>query len=592
MGYFFADTPGKEIVNLSEDMLSNQQQFADGMGMSFEQIQTSLNDGFYGLNQNLSNIGSGLSNQMAHSTSHLSNTFTAVGEQLSQTVFQSAAMISGATFISALTSSAIIARSIKRQTETLKNELQELRTEQIISRRAITTAQMLTYYELSELKVQTIRNHKETIWAMMSQSEILSEIRELIKNPRQTEALELEKVGRVLLERGLYEQALQALIEAKGIIHDVEPGIAITMAFVYDNLKQFDNCKNRLYHAITLSKEPNLNSYCFALLSDLYWNNKEIEKATEYSGKALTLLPHDVPSRVNHAALLAEIGNTNQAKDIIESVLKEDIDNLKVIFDRKSFYRHELIPEILKLIKLFLDPELEEIKSKVIESQTQLETIKGEGIYKQTKGHKLRFDSELKSLEEIQKKEKDYTKRDWFEKLHEKYEELIMIEEDAKKATKTTLNSQRVADVRKDVELFLDGVYQRIVNIYNDQSKHTQLRLNIESIKSSLADNQYPGSLNAACELIINNIEKHVKRAEMYYIETEGKLFANRKRMKQGLALLQNISSIRMQVDSLRHEKAQLPFSICSECFSRWPYEYKHCGNCGMTLNKPFKDSK
>ncbi|MFN0078190.1 MAG: hypothetical protein ACKVY0_17180 [Prosthecobacter sp.] len=207
-----------------------------------------------------------LGRQMFDNTQHLSAVFQDVGAQLGHTIFQSTAAITGSIFIASLNTNRVLSRAIKRQTQELKNELLEVRTEQMHTRRAITAAQLLTYHELAELKVQTLRNHTETVWMLMRQSSIMQDIHETLKHPLRTKALELAETGTYLMSRGLFEQAREALTEAKNTIHDREPSIAVSLAFVYDNLRQGREVEERLLHAATLADDRTFIAYVHGLL--------------------------------------------------------------------------------------------------------------------------------------------------------------------------------------------------------------------------------------------------------------------------------------------------------------------------------------
>lgn len=592
MGYWLADTPGKELVNLNEDMLYNQQQFADNLGMSMDQLNSTMANGFWGVNQNIASMGANLSSQMSSNTAHLSGVFQAVGTQLSDTVFQSAAIVSGSTFLAAFTTSGLISKAIKRQTLELKNELLDLRSEQMYSRRAITAAQMLTYHELADLRFQAIRNHAETMWAMIGQSSILNDIREALQHPRRTEALELAKTGNFLMERGLFSQAKASLEEARTIIHDSEPGIAVSLGFSHAHLDEPEATEERLHHAVSLSDDKQFNAYCFGLLSDFYWNKGDRDKSLEYSDNALNNDPSSVPVRINHAALAAELGNKDAAIAIIDGLIREDTDTAKPMLDRKSFFRYELIPVVMDLLKTHLHPETEELKEHIANLRQQLQSIQQEGHYKEFKGHKKRFEEGLRALETIEEDQGNVARKDWLRGIHDAQQRLIMIEQDAVRASQANQEFSRLTAARQNVDQFLDAIYYRAATIIKDASKHPQLRMEIETIKSSLAGNDNPDSLLAACELVLNNGEMNIHAQEQAYLEAgQSKLTAGLKRRKVAENMFVVIQQLRGQVERLRVEQNASAFQICPRCFAQWPREYKRCGQCSSVLNKPLESN-
>ena len=590
MGYWLADTPAKELVNLNESMLYNQQEFADSLGMSLSQINSTISSGFWGVNQNITSMGATLSSQMASDSAHLSSTFQAVGASLSENIFQSAAIVSGSTFMGALTTSGLIAKAIKRQTLELKNELLELRTEQMYSRRAITAAQMLTYHELADLRVQTIRNHAETLWALIGQSSILNEIRELLQHPRRTEALELAKTGNFLMERGLFPQAKDSLQEARKIIHDSEPGIAVSLGFAHAHLDEHKATEERLSHAVMLSEDDQFNAWCLGLLSDFYWNKGKKEKSLEFSDKAVSKDPDSIPARINHAALLAETGDKRAAASIIDGLIREDTDSAKPMLDRKSFYRHELIPVIMDLLKTHLHPETETLKEEVTNFKRELHCIQEEGEYRQFKGHKKRFEEALKALRQIENDKSNVSKQDRLRGIRDAQQRLLLIEQDATRAAQANRNFSSLTAARQNVDQFLDAIYYRATVIISDASKHPQLRMEIESIKSSLAGNDNPESLLAACELVLNHGENKTREHEQVWREAaHSKLTGGMKRRKIGEKLFRVIKKLRGQIERLRVEQNSTPFQICAACFARWPRDYKRCGQCGSILVRPLE---
>ncbi len=483
---------GNQVGNMHNDMnagfsnLGNQ--MSDGFSSLDSTVRTginSVNSNIGVVNDNITNMATGLSNQMASSTdaitgsvaesanylggqmaensAMLANTMVSTSEQLASTVMQGAQMISGATFMSAMMGSAMVSRSIKRQTEVLKQEFTELRSEQMLSRRAITAAQMLTYHELKELNSNMVRNHHETMWALMEQSSILSEIRDILKFPRRTEAFELEKTGRFLIEREMYSQALEALLEAWKLVHNSEPGIAVSLAFAYDGLDNKEEFEKMMNIALNLSNDGQLSSYCHSLLSDFYWLTEDKEKALEQSYLAVSKSQNDIISQVNLAATLAEMGEKTKALDVIRELLKQDTDALKPLLDRQSFYRHNLVPEIMSLLNKYFDSEKEELKNKVFNFKTVLKDVEEKGAQKQFKGHNNRF---MAIADDINKScsISGATKKQ-LEKLHSKQEELVSIEEDARKVVNANKEFQTLDAMRKDVEKFLDGCFQQVVKI-------------------------------------------------------------------------------------------------------------------------------
>ncbi len=81
-------------------------------------------------------------------------------------------MISGATFMSAMMGSAMVSRSIKRQTEVLKQEFTELRSEQMLSRRAIIAA----YEDAAKFAFTGMKRKKITKELMSHYGMILNKI--------------------------------------------------------------------------------------------------------------------------------------------------------------------------------------------------------------------------------------------------------------------------------------------------------------------------------------------------------------------------------------------------------------------------------
>lgn len=537
-------------------------------------------------------VGQMLGRQMFDNTQHLSAVFQDVGSQLTHTIFQSTAAITGSIFIASLNTNRVLSKAIQRQTRELKNELLEIRAEQMHSRRAIVAAQLLTYHEISELKVQTLRNHTETVWLLMRQSAIMQDILETLKHPLRTKALELAETGNYLMSRGLFQQALEALTAAKETIHDREPSIAVTLAFVHDHLGQGRQVEERLQHASTLSNDHAFTAYVHGLLSDFYWQAGDKEKAFSSSATALSHDPLSPVVRINHAAMLAESSRVSEARSLLDGLIRDDTDHVKAILDRQSFYRHELVADVLQFVQRHLDPAAEALKDQNAELQDKLRNIRESGHYRQFAGHKKRFEETLQSLTALKmRRERNPVTLKWHQEINIAYKRLTEIEEDAARATAANLRFGRLTSAREEVSQFLDAVLSRARAITLDAARHPLLHMEVEKIKAHLAEVNSPETLHAACDFTINFLNIQIQASENAYSQAAQAniLIRGRKRTRAANSIASAFIKLREDIEKLRFEKVVEPFQICPLCSSRWPREYKRCGQCGGAMTKPLK---
>lgn len=589
---YLADTVVNVGQGIQDTTVKVGQALSDQMVQSTAHLQGTMEHGFTYLGDTTVNVGRVLGRQMFDNTQHLSTVFQDVGAQLGHTIFQSTAAITGSIFIASLNTNRVLSRAIQRQTRELKNELLEIRAEQMHTRRAIVAAQLLTYHEIAELKVQTLRNHTETIWMLMRQSSILQDILETLKHPLRTKALELAETGHYLMSRGLFEQALQALTEAKETIHDREPSIAVSLAFVHDHLRQGRKVEERLQHAASLAENRTFTAYVHGLLSDFYWQAGDKEKSFASSATALSHDPFSPVVRINHAAMLAESSRISEARALLDGLLRDDTDHAKAILDRQTFYRHDLIADVLQFAQQHLDPATETLKDQNADLQEKLRLIREHGHYRQFTGHKKRFDETLQALTALKtQRERTPATLKWHQDINATYRRLTEIEEDAARATAATQRFTRLTAAREEVSQFLDAVLSRARAITLDAARHPMLHMEMEKIKAHLAEIASPDILHAACDFTINFLSIHIHAAESAYAEASQSniLFRGKNRTAAANGIATAIAKLREDIEKLRFEKITGPFQICPACSTRWPREYKRCGQCGGTMQKPLK---
>lgn len=587
-----ADTMVKVGEGINETTFKVGDVLSSQMADNTAHLQGSIEAVGQHLGETTIRAGNVLGQQMFDNTQHLSSVFTEVGAQLSQTIFQSTAAMTGSMFIASLNTNRVLSRAIKRQTRELKNELLEFRSEQMHSRRAITAAQLLAYHELAELKVQTLRNHTETVWMLMRQSSIMQDILETLKHPLRTKALELAETGVYLMSRGLFEQAREALIEGKNTVHDREPSIAVSLAFVYDNLGQGQEVEERLQHAATLAEDRTFIAYVHGLLSDFYWQIGDKEKSFAESSKALSSDPFSPVVRINHAAMLAESGRLSESRALLEGLIRDDTDHAKSILDRQSFYRHDLVADVLKFVQHHLDPVAEAVKNENADFQDRLHYIRENGHYRQFAGHKKRFDETLETLSGLKaRRERSPVTLAWHHDVNSAYKRLTEIEEDAARASAATKRFTRLNSARGEVSTFLDYINSRAKAITLDAASHPVLNMECEKIKVQLAEITSSDALHAACDFAINFLNLQIRSAEAAYAEAAQAGFMTRgnKRTAAARMIAAALTKLRVDIEKLHFENISKPFQICPLCFSRWPREYKCCGHCGCKMEKPLK---
>lgn len=589
---YLADTVVNVGQGIQDTTVKVGQALSDQMVQSTAHLQGTMEHGFNYLGDTTVKVGQALGRQMFDNTQHLSTVFQDIGAQLGHTIFQSTAAITGSIFIASLNTNRVLSRAIQRQTRELKNELLEIRAEQMHTRRAIVAAQLLTYHEIAELKVQTLRNHTETIWMLMRQSSILQDILGTLKHPLRTKALELAETGHYLMSRGLFEQALQALTEAKETIHDREPSIAVSLAFVHDHLRQGRKVEERLQHAASLAEDRTFTAYVHGLLSDFYWQAGDKEKSFASSATALSHDPFSPVVRINHAAILAESSRISEARALLDGLLRDDTDHAKAILDRQTFYHHDLIADVLQFTQQHLDPATEALKDQNADLQEKLRLIREHGHYRQFTGHKKRFEETFHTLTALKtQRERTPATLKWHQDINTTYRRLTEIEEDAARATAATQRFTRLTAAREEVSQFLDAVLSRARAITLDAARHPMLHMEMEKIKAHLAEIASPDVLHAACDFTINFLSIHIHTAESAYAEASQSniLFRGKKRSAAANSIATAIAKLRDDIEKLRFEKITGPFQICPACSTRWPREYKRCGQCGSAMQKPLK---
>lgn len=389
------------------------------------------------------------------------------------------------------------------------------------------------------------------------------------------------------MSRGLFSQAREALTEAKNTIHDREPGIAVSLAFVYDHLGEGRQVEERLQHAANLSEDHTFSAYVQGLLSDFYWQIGDKEKSAAASSQALSFDPLSPIVRVNHAALLAESGRISEVRALLDGLIRDDTDNAKPILDRQTFYRHELVADVLRFVQLHLDPAAESVKNDNAALQEQLRQVRESGQYRQFAGHKKLFEQTLQTLSDLKtQRERDAVSRQWHRDVNTAYHRLMEIEGDAATAVAATRRFAQLHAAREEVAQFLDAMLARSTSLVLDSARHPLLRMENEKVKAALSEINSPDSLHTACELVVNFLEPRTRRAEADFAAagTAGFLTRGKKQNRVADTIAMQFATIRDRVERLRFEKVRGPFQVCPGCFACWPRSYKHCGQCSHPL--------
>ncbi|MFN0079097.1 MAG: hypothetical protein ACKVY0_21760 [Prosthecobacter sp.] len=328
------------------------------------------------------------------------------------------------------------------------------------------------------------------------------------------------------------------------------------------------------------------------LLSDFYWQAGDKEKSFSASSKALSFDPFSPVVRVNHAAMLAESGRISESRALLDGLLRDDTDHAKSILDRQTFYRHELVADVLRFVQQHLDPAAEAVKLENTDLQERLRHIREHGHYRQFAGHKKRFEETLATLSTLKaRRERSPVSIQWLQEINAAYHRLTEIEVDAAKAAAATRRFARLTAAREEVSQFLDSVLSRARAITLDAARHPLLHMEMEKIKAHLAEITSPDTLHAACDLTINYLDARLRATETgYALASESNIILRgRKRAAAASSLAAALATLRDRIEKLRFEKIAEPFQICPSCFSHWPREYKCCGQCGNGMPKPLK---
>ncbi len=287
--------------------------------------------------------------------------------------------------------------------------------------------------------------------------------------------------------------------------------------------------------------------------------------------------------------MLAESGRISESRALLDGLLRDDTDNVKSILDRQTFYRHELVADVLRFVQQHIDPVAEAVKNENTELQEQLQHIREHGFYRQFTGHKKLFDQNLETLFALRaRRERSPISIQWHRDVNASYHRLTEIEADAAKASAATRRFASLTSARDQVSQFLDSVLSRARAITLDAARHPLLHMEVEKIKAHLSEITSPDSLHATCDLTINFLDIRLRAAESAYREASESniLLRGRKRTSAADSIAAALANLRNRIEKLRFEKMTEPFQICPSCFATWPRGYKHCGQCRQELLK------
>lgn len=148
-------------------------------------------------------------------------------------------------------------------------------------------------------------NHAEVMWQMERQLEVLTGIRDMVKNPRATEADELLKMGMASLERGMVTESLSLLQEAVKL-NPLDYRIYITMGYTYLRMDDLKNARDRFEYALKNARTNYYKSFSILLISRVHYCLEDTKKALDSAKLAVDLSPDYPEAHYQYAAYLSK----------------------------------------------------------------------------------------------------------------------------------------------------------------------------------------------------------------------------------------------------------------------------------------------
>ncbi len=147
--------------------------------------------------------------------------------------------------------------------------------------------------------------HAEITWRMERQIELLTGIRDMLKNPRATRANELYKMGIDSFRRHRLADALKLLQEGS----ELNPGdyrIHITLGHIYVQMDDSSKALECFQAAVDYARTPSYKKDALLLTGRTFRCLGQIDKAINAARKASSLVPSYSPAHYELASCLAE----------------------------------------------------------------------------------------------------------------------------------------------------------------------------------------------------------------------------------------------------------------------------------------------
>ncbi len=205
------------------------------------------------------------------------------------------------------------------------------------------------YKKLSEIEPDDPDNYLRMaqIHRQLNQLD-LAEENLLLAKQRAPGNLEVIYYEAVIYEaQGRFDDAIRVLSDAvagiKAQAGAPSPASRRTLAFLYEKLGQIYRGVENYPAAISTFQEmlklgPEEDRRGRVLLVDTYRANRDLTRALEESRKALELYPKDHSIRINHALLLGEKGDTDQAATLLRAMLAGSSEDREIYVDLAQVY--------------------------------------------------------------------------------------------------------------------------------------------------------------------------------------------------------------------------------------------------------------
>jgi len=187
-----------------------------------------------------------------------------------------------------LASQRATAKAIVQSNSYAAQEINQLNRSMEASISSILHLGMNTAAAIEQLEDSLVCEFREAKWLLAQQSELLQEIIKILQNQRSVQANELIRQATSNLVRGFYEEAKDRLLKALAW-DNTDFQVHRNLGFVYLHTDNGDKAIEHFYKAQSFAPNKRAQFDACADLARSYYAIGDVNKATEYEGKLITM---------------------------------------------------------------------------------------------------------------------------------------------------------------------------------------------------------------------------------------------------------------------------------------------------------------